>query len=352
MAANFPDSPTVGAIYTIGTKQFTWTGTVWRFAANVAVPGGTSGQLQYNNGTGLSGATNVSVDGGDLTLASNPSPSAPSAGNVKLVGKLVGGSGGRMMPAALGPSGLSAIMQPAMFRQNVALWKPPGNSTTVPGVFGFNAPTAGGTATARNVATTNALTRARRLAYVSAATAGSYGGHYATSAQYTVGDGTGLGGFLYSCRFGASDAVFNNQARTFVGLSSSVAAPTNVDPIALANCIGIGNSAADSNWRICYGGNSAQTSVDLGTDFPINTTDLIELTLWSPSNQNGVVYYEVTRFTSTGQFVATGMFGPGTAGLTLPANTTLLAHRAWRNNNTVAAAVGLDISSVYIETDW
>ena len=64
-------------------------------------------------------------------------------------------------------------------------------------------------------------------------------------------------------------------------------------------------------------------------------------------------YYHVTRIASTGATnEESGTLGPGTAGTTLPANTTLLAHRAWRNNNTAAAAVGIDIISIYIETDW
>ncbi len=42
-----------------------------------------------------------------------------------------------------------------------------------------------------------------------------------------------------------------------------------------------------------------------------------------------------------------------TAGVQLPANTTLLTYQqAWRCNNTTALAVGLDIMSDYIETDY
>jgi hypothetical protein len=243
-------------------------------------------------------------------------------------------------------------LQPAMWRQGIAIWRPPGNATTVPGVFGFAAPTAGGTATSRTVATTNALTRAKRLGYVSSTTAGNYGGHYSTTAQFTLGTGTNLGGFLYSCRFGVSDAAIQTAARHFVGVTSAVSAPTNVDPATLTNAIGIGKTAADTTWFIYYGGSTAQARISLGANFPVNNTDIIDLTLWSPPNQNGVVYYDVTRITATGQFNTSGKLGPGTAGTTLPANTTLLAHRVWRNNNTAAAAVGVDVISVYWETDW
>lgn len=137
-------------------------------------------------------------------------------------------------------------------------------------------------------------------------------------------------------------------------MSSSVTAPTNVSPTTLTNAIGIGAAENGTVWSIYYGGSAAQTPISLGANFPVNTTDLIELTLWSPPNQNGVVFYDVTRFITNNPFTfnASGVLGPGTAGTTLPANTTLLAHRAWRNNNTAAAAVAIDIASVYIETDW
>lgn len=338
-----------------GSKFLRDDGTWQAVASGGGSPGGNSGELQYNNAGAFAGAANVEVDSGDLILIANSSPVTPSADKVKLFGKRFGPSGSRTMMAAVGPSGMDYTLQPAIWRQKIAQWNPPGNSTTVPGVNGFNAPTAVGTATARNVATTNVLTRARRLGYVSSATAGSLCGHYSAQAQFTLGVGAGplpYGGFFYSCRFGVSDATMQTAARCFVGLTSAVAAPTNVNPATLTNCVGLGHTASDTSWNIYYGGSAAQTRISLGANFPINNTDLIDLTIWSPPNANGVAYYNVERLNASGSYVATGTLGPGTAGTTLPANTTLLAHRAWRCNNTAAAAVGIDISSIYIETDW
>jgi hypothetical protein len=39
---NFPNSPTVGQTYTVGTKSWTWNGTAW----NAVVSGGGSGVAQ------------------------------------------------------------------------------------------------------------------------------------------------------------------------------------------------------------------------------------------------------------------------------------------------------------------
>jgi len=72
--------------------------------------------------------------------------------------------------------------------------------------------------------------------------------------------------------------------------------------------------------------------------------------MWSPPNVDGVIYYHV-EIVGTSNIV-NGKLGPGTAGVTIPLNGTLLTHRAWRTNNTAAVVVGIDISSVYIETDW
>lgn len=317
-------------------------------------PGGSASSIQWNNGGVFAGASNARIEDDDLLLGYDGADAAiPStADTVKVYAKRFGAAGGRTMVAAKGPSGMDYTLQPAIFRQKVAWWNPPGNATTVPGVLGLATPTAVGTATARNVATTNALTRTKRLGYVSGTTAGSLAGHYNTAAQFSLSSsGSPLGGVFYSCRFGVSDATMQAAARTFVGLTSSVAAPTNVDPATLTNCIGLGHTASDTNWYLYYRGSAAQSRISLGADFPINNTDLLDITIWAPPG-SATVYVEVTRISASGQFVFQGSVGPGTPGTTLPATTTLLAHRAWRCNNTAAAAVGIDVSNVYIETDW
>ena len=59
---------------------------------------------------------------------------------------------GRIMLKMMEPSGLDVTLQPHLVRNKVARWNPPGNAATLPGVDGSGAPTALGTATARNVA--------------------------------------------------------------------------------------------------------------------------------------------------------------------------------------------------------
>jgi hypothetical protein len=275
-------------------------------------------------------------------------PSIPSSGDLIVYSKAIAG---RMMLKQLGPSGIATALQPILARNKVGYWASPGNNTTLPGVFGYTAPTTTGTATTRSVAITSFFTRMRRMSYASAATAGSLAYQYVSVAQVTIGDGSGNGGFYKICRFGISDTAAVSGARMFCGVSSTTSAPTNVEPSTLTNSIGVGHGASDTTMHIYYGGSSAQTPIDLGSNFPSNTrsTDVYELALFAPTNSSNTVYYEVTRL-NTGN-VATGTL-TGTAGTVLPSSTTLLSYqRIWRCNNTTALAVAYDIMSDYIETD-
>lgn len=275
------------------------------------------------------------------------SPATPAANFGNLFMRL---SAGRTVPSVIEPSGQEINMQQAMWRRQISLWVPPGNATTVPGVLGLPALTATGTATARTVATTNALTRMRRLGYVSAATAGSLSGARVAAAQVTTGDGAGLGGFFTSIRFGCSDAAAVSGARMFVGMSSSTAAPTNVDPAALTNAFGVAQLATDATQLyLVYGGSAAQTAIALGTGFPpANAAVAYDLLLWCNPGSNGTVSYKLIRLDTNTS--VSGDIVPATPGTQTPLNTTLLCHQAWRTNNATALAVGLDLCGIYLES--
>lgn len=275
------------------------------------------------------------------------SPAVPGSG-VSLFGRQIAG---RSLPAFIGPSGLDSALQPLIARNKIAFWNPPGNATTAPGVLGMAALSATGTATARNVATTNLFTRMKRLGYVSAGTAGSLAGGRLNVAQFTTGGGgsPAVGGFTFIARFGCSDAATVSGARQFCGVLSATGAPTNVEPSTLTQCIGVGNGAADSNLKLYFGGSAAQTPIDLGANFPANTlsVDAYELAIFAPPG-GGAPSYLVTRL-NTGN-AASGTL-TGSAGTAWPSSTTLLALSLWRSNNATALAVGIDICSIYVEQD-
>lgn len=294
------------------------------------------------------------IDSDGITIPANASaPASPAADNITIFCTEVAN---RAMPAFVGPSGLDTALQPLLARNKVAFWNAPGNATTVPGIFGMGSLTivsnGGTTLIARNVATTNVLTRMKRNAVTSTATSGTLGSLRDPNAQYTVGTGTGLGGFHFITRFATSDASTVSGARAFIGLTSATNAPTNVEPSTLTNCIGVAQLSTDATqWYLVYGGSAAQTPIGLGTAIgaPTLNTTAFELSLFSAPSANGVVHYELLNI-GTGVKVI-GTLTPGTPGVQTPLNTTLLAARLWRTNNATGAVVGLDISSIYIETD-
>lgn len=243
-------------------------------------------------------------------------------------------------------SGMDRLDRMEEIPTRYGLWRALGNSTTVPAVDGMAALTLVGTATARNFATTNWLTRQPRVQYpTTAATAGLLTSIRFAGGTIALGNGT-LGGFRVKHRFMCSDAATVSGARQFIGLSTTTTVPTNVDPAGLLNCIGVGNGAADTNLKIFYGGSTAQTPIDLGADFPANTlgVDIYEVEYINLHLSTAVTVI-VRRFNNAGAllFEATNTLGPGTAGVTLPATTAAMTHLwGWRTNNATALAVSLD----------
>ena len=297
--------------------------------------------LVYSENGGVQVSSAESSTLATLTLPDTPSPTVPSDGYGTIFIKKIGG---RIMAAQVGPSGLDTTLQANLGGNKVAMWMPPGGSTTVPGIFGMAALTATGTATARTVATTNLLSRMTRLGYVSAATAGALAGAREAVAKFTTGAGPGLGGFFARYRFGVSDPAVVAGARMFIGLDAATAAPTNVEPSTKVNCIGVAQISTSSNLNIVYGNATAKTPIDLGANFPANTAaDAYELNLFSPPA--GGVHWQVRRLNTV--FEASGFVSSTEA----PSATTLLCHQLWRCNNATALAVGLDVCGIYIETD-
>jgi hypothetical protein len=275
-----------------------------------------------------------------LTWNEINTPSVPALG-VTTYSKDVGG---REMFAQIGKSGVDYSFQPFLGRNKVILWQANGNTTTST-VFGTLTPTNSGTATTRNVATTNFFTWTRRLGHVSSATNNQASGIRAVSAQFGLGPAAGCGGFHFVARFGISDATLVAGARLFVGMTSSTAVLGNADPSTFANIIGVGLDAADTTLQIMHNDAAGTaTKINLGASFPESTnTDLYELVLYCASGAS-LVYYQVIN-------LSTNAIASGQITTNLPAVNTLLAWQLWRHNVNTGQAVGLDIASVYLETD-
>lgn len=277
---------------------------------------------------------------GILTWDEGQAPSVPTLG-LSTYAKSVGG---RQMFAQLGKSGVDYSYQPFLGRNRITSHQANGNATTLTSI-GSVAPTAGGTATARNVATTNKFTWMRRVGYVSATTGNASAGLRSAVLQIGRGNLAETGGFHLVLRFGVSDTVQVPGARLFAGLTSSTAVLANGDPSTLTNIIGVGTDAADTNLFIMHNdGVNPSTKISLGASFPETTNSIMyELALYCAPNGTSV-FYDVLNMN-------TNVEASGEITTDLPLNTQLLAWQVWRHNVNTGVAVGIDVASVYIETD-
>ena len=303
---------------------------------------------------GLSNVNNVSAadlrtrsthtgNESSLTFAEISQPAAPASGATLYAESF----GGRQMMGQIAKAGRSYPFQPHLGQASAAIWYANPNATTST-VIGQVAPTANGTATLRTLATTNSFTWQKRVGFVSAATANQSSGLRSAVLQVGLSNISNAGGFFFQTRFGISDAALVANARTFVGLSSTTGAFGNADPSTLLNIIGMGHDSADTNFQIMYNdGAGAATKIDLGTNFtrsPTVATDMYDLILYAASNST-TVFYEVRN-------IRLGVSSSGSFNTNIPAVNQLLTWQHWRHNGGTAAAVGIDIASVYLETEY
>lgn len=297
--------------------------------------------------TGLPTPTNPSdaapksyVDGllGNPTLTET-SPTAASANTVKLTGL---DEAGRTMVGFRDADNPAAALQPALFDRNAFTSFAMGTTNNLGGTGSL---TVTGTATARAMATTNLFTAARRVGYVSAATANSSAAVARNERTWWRGNAAGLGGFFFAARFGISDAAAVADATTFCGLANAFISDTA--PASRTNFVGLAHSSGQTTWRIMHNdGSGVATEIDLGANFPCDTrsTDLYDVRFYCAPNGSSI-FYRVERL-NTGD-VATGEITTD-----LPANTSFLCAYIQRRNGATALAVAFDFCSLYVESNY
>jgi hypothetical protein len=281
----------------------------------------------------------VDQDGITMTARTDV-PAATASGKANIFARTLAG---RVLPAVVGSEGLSSILQPHIGRNKIAYWLPTGNSTTIT-TLGMPTPNASGTS--RNVATTNFFQSLRRIGYTTAATANANTNIRTNTPQFFLGSSAGMGGFHYVCRFGTSNASAVTDGRVFMGFSTTSGSLGAVNSSTLLNILGIGYDGGDTNWAMFNNdGSGSATKTDLGVNFPCTTqsVDVYELSMFAPPNST-TVKWAVTRLN-------TGDFASGTFSSDIPAINTLLQPHFNVSSGASASSVGLDVMSLYIETD-
>lgn len=274
--------------------------------------------------------------GGRLVLGI-ASPSAPSSG-VRLFSK----SRARTLPCYMGPTGLDSRLQPFFGGNAVSFVRPTGNGTVVTAV-GIALTVNGSAGAAANFATTNILTQTKRISYNSAATAGTAGGAREAVAKYWRGSAAGLGGFHFCARFGFN--AIPATRRWFVGLSGTAALLANADPSTFLNQVGVGQDLGDTTIQFMHNDGAGASVKSNSTIASPAVGELLEVNVFCAPNSTSI-FMSVEKINVTGALAS--LTTPSTD---IPANTVALAPHLWCNNGTTAAIYGLDLVSLYIETD-
>jgi hypothetical protein len=214
-----------------------------------------------------------------------------------------------------------------------------------------------GTAAAVTPTSGSAKTQVQRVRYTSATTAGALASIRAGSAGLCPvlrGNVNGEGGFRLVFRFSLQAIVAGN--RGFIGLVSLVTAPTNIDPLtsSVADKIGLAFNLNTGNWFIINNiAGTVPTTLNLGSNFPIDITSQMELTIFCPSHNGtsaGNISYRVRRYTTASNAPAFETVGILTTNI--PSATTLMHPVLWITNNATAAAVAIDFNQLTIESDF
>ena len=311
-------------------------------------PGGSTTQVQYNNAGAFAGAANVAIENDYLRLPVVSTPASVAADGLDLHASSVGG---RIMPVFMGPSGLDTTVQPSIGRNKMALWQAIGGGSTVTTALGAAALSITGTSTAANMATTTRQTNMRRIEYLATNNqSSSVVGFRSTSAVYERGGpNAGDGGFHMIANWGPATGVATATNRAFVGMSSSTAAPTDVNPSTLTNMMGFGWDSADANIQFMTNDSSGTaTKIDLGASFPVptvNRTKMYETIIFVAPGPSTSIGYKITD-------LATGAIAEGTVSSNLVANTTYLAPRGYMSVGGTSSVIGIAFSNMYVETDY
>lgn len=255
---------------------------------------------------------------------------------------------GRDMMSIKNSEGWAAPIQ-RQLSDHIGVWAADGGGATTETRLGLPPVTFVGTATARSCLNLSTMERMQRVGRTAAAAALA-SARFTNAIVYLNGDlgGLGLGGFYAEWVFGISDATsLATNARMFLGMSTSVAAPTSVEPSALTNCFGLAQLSTDSTqWYFCYGGSAAQTPIPTGIS--IGRNQIYRFCLYSPSNAaDKTVYFYIEKdLLTANSFTSSASVSSG--GVILPGNAVAL-NPWWSFRTSATVAVGIDWSRFYLE---
>lgn len=323
-----------------------WNGTNWVpvTLSTGGSPGGSTGQVQYNNASAFAGATNVKINSNNLELVKPASePTTAPADSVVMYTKSIGQ---RDLPAFVDSSGWSTNLQTCIARNKFSMMNFNAGTTTVPTSTGFiYTATSVGTGNTTNgtvtIGTTSLLAGSRRNSFLTANTDGNAAGWRTSVPQCWRGNETGRGGFFCVWKFGIGDTTLQSGGTLFVGLNDSTLVPDSTaiqNPVttvnaSMRNTVGLVLYNNSTTYTIVHrNGVAAATTIPL-TGFTANLTDIVEFCLYAAPNDTTIHYY-VKIYADNGSNQETqGNIGTSN----IPSNTTLFVPHCWRGRAILAS---------------
>ena len=332
-----------GNAWELGTGTYTSAGTT----LSRTLMESSTGSLLALSGTATVYITAAAEDFEIIDFPAQASePPAPQADHGVMYSRSIAG---RIMPKWMGPTGVDYPLQSHLGFNNIAKWA--GGNTTTATTFASiigTLPYTGVSPTAPTIpalASTSLRNQTVRSTISTGATAGAVAAIRGNTGRFWRGNAAGLGGFFVSHRFSLSG--LQTGMRVFAGIQDVASTPTNADwtTATTPGKIGMAINANTGNWNLVHNvTGTAPTIIALGANFPVNNTDLLEVTLFCAPNAASINYRVVNW--STNQQTT------GSITTNIPSNTTFMNPIIWGTNNATAAAVTLDFISTYVETDY
>jgi len=323
-------------------KYLTTNGSVlsWATVSGGGTPGGTSGEIQFNNAGTFDGAANVEIDGGDLALIDGGFPTTPSAGKTKV---FTDAMASRRLVGSIDPNGNHFDFQPALFNSTIFMWLP-GTGTTLAINWGtsYTARNNGNAAAQATPAraSTNAVTSMNRATFGTGSTATGASGIQSTDTVAWMGNAANLGGFFFYSRF-ALEAL-SGTSRFFVGVSANNAT-MSADSSTWNNTIGIGRDSGDTTLQFIMRNNGTVTTKRNTTITPA-TTDIFDIYIFVRPNTSEV-NWELRNA------VTNAVLSTNTETVNLPSNTTFMYMQAHIQSASGTTAKLLALNRMYLESN-
>lgn len=263
-------------------------------------------------------------------------PSTPSADNITLYAKKIGG---KMVLKTKDEYGVDFSLQNSFWDNNITYWS---NTNATAGVWEGTIGAGAGTFTQALPTTTSIYTSIKRARYANVVTTTNQVlGQRNTEAMFFRGGLAGIGGFFFYARFGFD--VWTNGSRLFAGFHSGTTV-ISADPSALNNTMGFCVDAADNGLISFLTRGTAATKASTG--FTITTGKGYDVYMYAAPN-GSTIYWKIEDLNA-------GTESSGSTTLNLPTNTTMLTTGVLASNATLTTvtATQLGINKIYIETDY